>query len=53
MTKSQPVSEPLGNRRQTGDPAGWKYDRKMKPTEISTAQIPQEPLGDQQRGKRA
>lgn len=49
-----PRSEPLGGRQATGDPNGWKYDRHSKPAEeISTAQVPQEPLGDQDRGRRA
>ncbi len=53
----KPESEPLGGRQNDaqGEPVtdGWKYERDLKPADINTAQVPQEPLGDQDRGRRA
>ena len=53
----KPESEPLGGRQNDaqGKPvtAGGKYDRDLMPAAINNAQVPQEPLGDQDRGRRA
>lgn len=49
-----PRSEPLGTRRATGDANGWNYFRHSTAMKkINTAQVPQEQLGDPERGKKA
>lgn len=54
----KPESEALGSRQHDADGKpitdGWKYERGSKLTaEINTAQVPQYPVGDQDRGRRA
>lgn len=55
---SKPVSEPLGRRQHDADgepiESGWTYSRHSTAMKkINTAQVPQEALGDQTRGKKA
>lgn len=58
MGDTAPRSEPLGSRQTDANgnavEGGWKYDRHSTAMKkINTAQVPQEPLGDQDRGRKA